>query len=415
MAYVRQKLFRSGIQDPLAAIGSALDRISYIRPAKPGETVAVAVGSRNIHHLDLVVHQTLRFLENRGFKPFIVPAMGSHGGATATGQKKVLEQFHITETAMEVPILADMGTDCAGQTVSGLNIFFSKAALSANHIILINRIKRHTKFRADIESGICKMLTIGLGKDKGAAEFHRFAVSRTFSIIEDAANFLLSKLNILFGMALLEDGYGKLTHVEAVLPENLIQREKELLKEATRMMGKIPFDHLDILIVDYIGKDISGIGMDSNVTGRQRDLVGNMFLSPYVKRIFVRDLSPASEGNANGIGLADFTTTRLVKKIDVQKTFINAITAISPEKAAIPIHFENDRKSLDSCMKTTGVDSPDDLRMVRIKNTAKLQYLQVSRAFEPEIHKNSDLTICSAWQPFNFDQSDNLTEFKSYD
>lgn len=180
-------------------------------------------------------------------------------------------------------------------------------------------------------------------------------------------------------------------------------------------MGKIPFDHLDILIVDYIGKDISGIGMDSNVTGRQRDLVGNMFLSPYVKRIFVRDLSPASEGNANGIGLADFTTTRLVKKIDVQKTFINAITAISPEKAAIPIHFENDRKSLDSCMKTTGVDSPDDLRMVRIKNTAKLQYLQVSRAFEPEIHKNSDLTICSAWQPFNFDQSDNLTEFKSYD
>jgi hypothetical protein len=415
MAFVRQLLFHSRIKDFSRAVNSAFDPISHLRPVKSGESVAVAVGSRNIDHLDLVVRQAIRFLKEKGFKPFIIPAMGSHGGATPDGQIKILERFGISETTMKVPINAEMATECVGVLPSGLNIYMSAVALSADHIVLINRIKRHTKFRADIESGLCKMMTIGLGKQKGASEFHRFAVDHTFSVIEESARFLLRKLKTLFGVAVIEDGHGKLAHIETLMPENMISREKELLKEAARTAPRIPFDNLDILIVDQIGKDISGIGMDSNVTGRHRDIVGNIYDWPHVKRIFVRDLSHPSDGNANGIGLADFTTTRLVQKIDMHKTFVNAITAISPEKAAVPIHFETDRQCLEACVKTTGVLDPGALRVARIKNTAQLEYIQVSRPCEAEFEFISEIKQLTPWTPVEFDSSDNLKDFNIHE
>jgi len=297
-----------------------------------------------------------------------------------------------------------------GELPNGLKIYFSKKAVEADHIVLINRIKPHTKFRAEIESGLCKMLTIGLGKAAGAAEFHRCAVQHTFKIIEDAARFLINQTPTLFGLALLEDGYGNLAHVETVFPSSFIEREKTLLPDAAAMMGRIPFDYLDILIIDYIGKDISGIGMDSNITGRHRDIVGDFFTSPHVKRIFVRDLSPASDGNGNGIGLADFTTKRLVDALDMQKTYANALTAISPEKASIPMYFDTDRKSLELCFQTTGIDSTARARVVRIRDTASLGLLQVSKVFEPQILSNPDLERITPWQPLQFDKSDNLLE-----
>ncbi len=419
MGFVLQKFVKSGIQHVHGAIREAIREAvreslcslpSDLR-SKNGETVAVAVGSRNIDNLQLVVKQCLLFLEQRGFKPFIVPAMGSHGGATAAGQKGVLAKYGITEEKMKVPIVADMAVQCVAEHPSGLKIFISEAALAADHIVIINRIKPHTKFKADIESGLCKMMTIGLGKDAGASEFHRHAVDHSFSIIEEAAEILLKKLNVLFGVALLEDGYGNLAHIEAILPDQLIRREKSLLKKAFHMMGSIPFDSLDILIVDQFGKDISGIGMDSNITGRHRDLVGDIKISPNVKRIFVRDLSPGSDGNANGIGLADFTTTRLVEGIDMEKTYVNAVTAISPEKAAIPIHFESDRKCIEACARTTGVSNYNDLRVVRIKHTASLKYLQVSRSLEKEVLENPNMSLVSSWEPFSFNESGNLPDF----
>jgi len=417
MAFVRQKFVMSGIKDVSANVWASLNfiptDIKAIRASHPekGESVAVAVGSRNIDNLHLVVDQCLRFLEQRGFKPFIVPAMGSHGGATAAGQKGVLAKYGITEEKMKVPIVADMAVQCVAVHPSGLNLFISKAAVAADHIVVINRIKPHTKFKADIESGLCKMMTIGLGKDPGASEFHRHAIDLSFSIIEGAAEILLKKLNVLFGVALLEDGYGNLAHIEAILPNQLISREKILLKKAVHMMGSIPFDFLDILIVDYFGKDISGIGMDSNITGRHRDIVGDIKILPNVKRIFVRDLSPGSDGNANGIGLADFTTTRLVNRIDTEKTYVNAVTAISPEKAAIPIHFESDRKCIDACARTTGVADYKNLRVCRIKHTSALKYLQVSRSLEIEVLENPNMSLVSSWKPFSFNVSGNLPEF----
>ena len=411
MAFVRQTLFMSDLHDVAGAVRSVLRAIPDRYHVNPGSTVAVAVGSRKIDGLDKVVYECLRFLEYRGFRPFIVPAMGSHGGGTAGGQKHVLSTYGITEPAMGVPIVADMDVRCVANHDLGFNIYMSTVALAADHIVLINRIKPHTKFKADIESGLCKMMTVGLGKHRGAAEIHQQAVDHTFGIIESSTAILLNKLNLLFGLALLEDGCGKLAQVETLFPDNLILQEKALLKKAGAMMSRIPFDPVDILVVDHIGKDISGIGMDSNVTGRHRDLVGNTMAAPHVKRIFVRDLSAASDGNANGIGLADFTTRRLVERMDRGLTYVNSLAAISPEKAAIPVYFDTDRQCLDACARTCGRPNPYELRIVRIKNTSSLEYLQVSRTLEKETLACDHLSFVSPWQGLVFDDLDNLTEF----
>lgn len=410
-ALVVQKLYRSPINYIQNELESSLSAISFSGIIKPGQTVAIAVGSRGIDNIDSVVYSCARFLENIGLKPFLVPAMGSHGGASAEGQKKVLKKLKISESSIGIPVHSEMETQIIGRLSCGLNINISKEALSADHIVIINRIKPHTKFRADIESGLCKMLTIGLGKAEGASVFHNFAVKHGFGVIEEAADFLINKLNILFGIALLEDGYGNLSKIEAVLPHNIINREKELLKQASNMMGRIPFDFLDLLIIDYFGKDISGIGMDSNITGRHRDIVGDFCTSPHAKRIFVRDLSSGSDGNGNGIGLADITTTRLVKGLDMDKTYTNAIAAISPEKAAIPIHFDSDRKCLEVCAKTLGLESLQNARIARISDTKHLNLIQVSKALEEEIESNQNLERVSDWEPIKFDGNDNLTSF----
>jgi len=411
MAVIRQSLVSREIADLPAAFAAAMAPIEKPLGSGNGSSVAVCVGSRNISHLDALVFQCLRFLEDKGFRPFIVPAMGSHGGATSEGQTAVLAGFNITESTMHAPISAEMKALPIESPGADLPLYVSTAALDADYIVPINRIKPHTKFSRAIESGICKMLTIGLGKADGAAVFHRAAVIRGFGIIEAAAEKLLKHLNILFGVGVLEDGYSRLSHIEALLPEAMIDREKELLLQAKQMMPAIPFDPIDMLIVDQIGKDISGIGMDSNVTGRHRDIAGDFYSAPHAKRIFVRGLSPASGGNANGIGLADVTTRRLADTVDWQKTFVNAVTAISPEKAALPMHFETDRECLMACAKTTGVAEMPDLRIVRIKHTASLSYLQVSRPLESEIRVNPALSRIGDWTPLAFDANDNLREF----
>lgn len=408
VALIRQELHQAALRDIPQAADTALADLAIDSMVTPGQTVAVAVGSRGISDIDTVCKQCLEFFKLKGLKPFIVPAMGSHGGATAEGQRAVLEKLGISERCMGVPVVPDMGTVAVSHLANGTKIFFSQKALEADHIVVINRVKLHTKFRADIESGLCKMLTIGLGKAQGAEEFHRRAVTHSFSIIEEAAGIVLKKCKILFGLALLEDGSGNLARIEAVLPESFIPTEKRLLKEAAETMGRIPFDNIDILVVDRIGKDISGIGMDSNVTGRHRDIVGDFLTTPHVKRIFVRELSPASDGNGNGIGLADVTTTRLVNTLDMEKTLKNAITAISPEKAAIPIHFDTDREALHVCARTAGLEDAASARLVRVKDTKSLEMLQVSSALVQEIDSNPKLERLTPWRAIAFDHMGNL-------
>jgi hypothetical protein len=415
MAFVRQSLVSREIADIPEAFGAAMIPAAKSLKSGNGASVAVCVGSRHINRLDELVFQCVRFLEENGFRPFIVPAMGSHGGATPDGQKAVLAGFNVTEDTMKAPIAVEMGTQAVDALGADLPLYVATDALAADYIVPINRIKPHTKFSGAIESGLCKMLTIGLGKADGAAAFHRAAVTRGFGIIEQAAEKVLSHLNILFGVGVLEDGCGRLSSIDVLMPEAIIEREKALLVEAKQMMPGIPFDSIDILIIDQIGKDISGIGMDSNVTGRHRDIVGDFYTKPHVKRIFVRELSPASDGNANGIGLADVTTRRLADAVDWQKTFVNAVAAVSPEKAALPMHFETDRECLTACAQTTGIAEPADLRIVRIRHTGNLSYLQVSNSLASEIQSTPALERISEWGPLAFDVSDNLEDFIPYE
>jgi hypothetical protein len=370
--------------------------------------VALAVGSRGIAGLDAIVSACVKALKGRGLESFIVPAMGSHGGATADGQKQVLAGYGISEAAMGVPIVSDMETVQIARLSFGMPVLVSKTALAADYILPVNRVKPHTKFSGPIESGLAKMLAVGMGKADGAATIHRFAVAHSFGVIEEAAKAILQHCNVLCGLALLEDGCGNVSRIEAVGPENMIEREKELLKDAYAMMARIPFDLLDILIVDRIGKNISGIGMDSKVTGRHRDLTGDFFIAPHARRIFVRDLTPESAGNANGIGLADVTTSRLVSAMNREKTYANALTAISPEKAAIPAWFDSDREALTACARTCGCESFETARIVRICDTSHLEKLWVSKALEPDMAGLTGVERISDWSPMAFDAEGNL-------
>ncbi|HHP7236388.1 MAG TPA: lactate racemase domain-containing protein [Desulfobacterales bacterium] len=411
VALVRQTLYRNPLEDITGSVTKSLARLPLSEHLQPNQRVAVAVGSRGIDRLAEVVSACIAHLKDLGLQPFVVPAMGSHGGATAEGQQAVLSKLGITPQRIGAPVEPVMDVECLDRLSNGTRLYFSTKALEADHIVLINRVKLHTKFRAPVESGLCKMLTIGLGKAEGAAEFHRRAVGHGFGIIESAAARLIERCPVRFGLALLEDGCGNLTQIKAVLPEAFIEMEKTLLKQASAMMARIPFDNLDVLVIDRIGKDISGIGMDSNVTGRHRDLVGNFDAAPHPRRIFVRDLSPASDGNANGIGLADATTRRLVDALDREKTYRNAITAISLEKAAIPAYFDTDREALEVCARSAGLESLQQARLVRILDTKHLEVLQVSESLQLDIDSEPNLQQLTPWEPLGFDAHDNLPPF----
>lgn len=407
-ALVRQSLPRAAELEAGPAAESALAAIGGRIPPGLGRSVAVGVGSRNIDRIDKITAKTVEFLKGLGFSPFLVPAMGSHGGATPEGQEKVLESLGVSARDLGITLRGGMGVREIGSLGPDCPVLFSEEALGADGIVIINRVKPHTKFTAPIESGLLKMLAIGLGKAEGAAALHRAAVSMGFGIIERAGTLILKKIPLLFGLAVLEDGHGKLAGVHALLPENLVSGEKSLLTEAYGLLPRIPFDMLDVLVIDRIGKDISGIGMDSNVTGRHRDLTGDFCVPPRPRRIFVRELSEKSHGNANGLGLADFTTTRLVNSIDRKATYANAIAAISPEKASIPMYFDTDLEALLACIAACGCHEPGRLRLVRIRDTSHLEMMEVSKGLLAEIQANPSLSLVSEFRPMIFDSDSNL-------
>ena len=335
-ALIKQHFDPQKIDDPADMVKKEIAGLGLAEAVKPGQTAAVTAGSRGIRNIDTITRTVVDELKGLGLKPFIVPAMGSHGGATAEGQVKVLAGLGITEESMGCPIISSMDVEYLGDAGDGYPVYVDKHAAGADHLVVINRIKPHTKFEGPIESGLMKMMAIGLGKHKGAQYYHRAAVRLTFQrIVENVGLEVMQRRSVLFGLGIVENGYDETCRIKALRPSDIPKGEKELLKLAKTRMARLPFDDIDILVVDLIGKDISGTGMDVNVTGRNRDLLGDFVSTPRIKRIFVRDLSPASQGNANGIGLADFTTTRLVNKVDRPKTYMNSLTAISPEKGGL--------------------------------------------------------------------------------
>lgn len=402
MALIGQQFNDLEISRPEEAVGQAIQELTLEGKITPGQSVALAVGSRGIHHLDSIVFHLCRELETLKLKPFIVPAMGSHGGGTEQGQLDVLASFGITEERVQVPVRSSLETVDLGQTRKGLPVFMDKQAAQADHTVIVNRIKAHTKFKAEIESGLFKMLAIGLGKPKGAGTLHSLAVEWSMPrVICSVAEHIIEKGNLFFGLGIIENGYGKTYRIKGLLPEAFKTEEPKLLTLAKELAPKLPFSELDLLIVDQIGKDISGTGMDTNVTGKNRDILGNFSTSPRIKRVAVLDLTQGTEGNGLGIGLADFCSKRVVERIDLNKTYTNALSAISPEKAALPMQFTSDRDMILAALGSVGNKEVDALRVVRIQDTLHLDKMQVSRNLLHELPSTCSRLAEAAEMEFN--------------
>jgi Lactate racemase N-terminal domain len=396
----------------IASIGNRVrETLGALRfsEVKPGDRVAITGGSRGIAHFADIIRHIVLNLKDLGAVPFIFPAMGSHGGATADGQAAMLKQLGLAESSVGAPIVSAMDVVEIGCTDDGVPVFLDQHAAGADHIVVVNRIKSHTKFKAPVESGLMKMMAIGMGKQKGAEYYHKAAIQHTFpKIIMDAARVVMARAPVLCGVGIVENGHGETAHIEAIPKNDIESREKSLLKLAKQMAPSLPFHDIDLLIVDEMGKDISGVGIDPNVTGRNRDLLGRFEHPVSVKRLFVRDLTERSHGNATGIGLSDVTTRRLVDKIDFDATYRNAITAISLEKAAIPMHFKTDREALAACLGSIGLTPVSRSRIVRIKNTLELELVEVSEVYLDLLGQRPDLEVVAGPYPLVFDKNGNL-------
>ena len=406
---LRQNFDRTVVQDIPGTVKAELKKLSLEKRVKPGQRVALTAGSRGVANIAVILKAAVIHLKSLGAQPFIFPAMGSHGGATAEGQTALLAHYNVTEAFTGAPVLSSMEAVEIGKTGDGVPVYIDKNASQADWIIVVNRIKPHTKFKAPHESGLMKMMAIGMGKQKGAEYYHKAALHYTFpKIIVDAGREVLKKAPVLCGIGTVENGYDETAKIAALNPGEIESREKELLELAKKMMPRLPFNEIDLLIVDEMGKDISGTGIDPNVTGRNRDLIGVFPHPTNVKRLFVRDLTENSNGNATGIGLADLTTKRLVDKIDYQAMYMNCITGISVEKAAVPMHFETDQEAIKVGLGSVGLTPPEKSKIVRIKNTLLVDEVEVSEAYGEELKKRSDLEILESPKPMSFDRRGNL-------
>jgi hypothetical protein len=411
MYRIRQKLDPPVVPDVAAAVRTEIGTLDLRGRLKPGGRVAVTGGSRGVADIASILRATCDSLKELGAKPFIVPAMGSHGGATAEGQLAVLARYGVTPGSMGVPILSSMETVEIGRMSWGLPVLVDRHASEADHIVLVNRVKPHTNFRCHVESGLLKMLVIGLGKHQGALLAHRAAVDVGLDrMVPEVGRFSLGKLPILFGLGSVENARHQTGLVRAMLPEEMEQGEAQMLQEAWRLLGRIPFDFLHLLVVDEIGKEISGTGMDPNVIGRMYFPPNEEPKGPRYIRILVRDLTKKTAGNAVGMGLADFATRRLANKVNFHYTYTNALTGLSPMRSKMPIIFETDRDAIQGALKTIGLTEPPDAKVARIRNTLAVEYLQASEALLPEIKGRSDLEIVDGPWEFRFSEAGDLVD-----
>jgi hypothetical protein len=401
MVRVRQTFARPRVADIPARVAETLATAGL--PVKRGDVVAVGAGSRGIANIDVIVGATVRYLRDLGARPFVFPAMGSHGGGTSEGQLDVLAHYGITEATMGCPVRATMDVVPVGEAL-GLPVWLDAFASQADWIGVVNRVKPHTDFKGSIESGLFKMMTIGLGKWKGAVQYHRANVNHGYeTVITAVGREMLAKARIGFGLGIVENGYDETAHIEAFTAANLEDGERRVLKDAREWMARLPFKQVDILVVEEIGKPISGSGMDTNVIGRPTNPHEPFPADPRILWIVALDLNDESYGNATGIGNADFTTRRLVDKIDMKPTLINCITACSPGMAKIPATYETDRDAIEAALSCIGLTPPEEARVIRIRNTLMIGELEISEAYLPELARRGDLITIGEARPFAFD------------
>ena len=408
MVKIRQTFPAPEVQDVPATLRQMLEQSCQLDRVRPGMRIAIAVGSRGVNQLPALVGTTVVELKKRGAEPFVVPAMGSHGGATAAGQAEVLAHLGITQETVGCPIVSSMEVVEISRLANGLPVYVDKHAYEADGIVLVNRIKPHTAFRGPNESGLAKMIAIGLGKQKGAETCHAYGFKHMAEHVPAMAREAIAKAPIFFGIGTVENAYDRVAKIVVTGAADLIETDRQLLVEAKAAMPRISFSPIDVLVIDEIGKDISGDGMDPNITGR--------YPTPYptggpeVAKMVVLDLTEKANGNANGVGTADFTTRRLVDKADLQAMYANGLTSTVVGPTAIPTTLDCDRDAIRAAVKTSNALDLSQVRLVRIKNTLQLNEIMISTALLPEAQALPNVTILSEPFVMQFDEQGNLRE-----
>ncbi len=412
---LRQIFNRPLVEDIPAEIATQLGQLSLEKKVQPGQSVAITAGSRGVANIHIIIKAIADHFKGIGAAPFIVPAMGSHGGGTAEGQRQIIESYGVTEEFCGCPIRASMETVIVCQAAEGFPVHFDKIASEADHVVVVGRIKPHTNFVGDIESGLMKMMLIGMGKHHGAKIYHRAILDYEFGqIVRSVGREVLTKCKIVAGLGVVENSYDETAKLQAVGPEELEEREKELLVLAKQWMPRLPFDVGDILLVDEIGKNISGTGLDTNVIGRKFGChMAGPGETPNIRMIAVRSLTHETHGNAVGIGNVEFALTRAINQMDIDITRINCLTGGGAGAAMIPVNYETDREILDAALPLIGLTPPAQAKLMWIRNTLDVAELECSVAYLDEVRERDDLEVVIEPRPLPLDDYGMLPEVKS--
>ena len=406
VAKVKQIFDNTSINNVEKETKRLLNEGNFKSKIEKGKTIAITGGSRGISHYKIIMKTIVDFVKEEGGVPFIVPAMGSHGGGDDKGQKRMLENLGITENSMGCEIKSSMEVDEIGKTEKNLPVYIDKNALNADGIILVNRIKAHTSFRGEYESGLVKMLAIGLGKRKGADITHYLRFENMAENILLSAKVSLDKLNILFGVATIENAYDEVAQIEIMNKDEILIKEPLLLNESKELMGKLYLDNIDVLIVKEMGKNISGTGMDTNIIGRYHTKAASG--GPNITKLGVLKLSDSSSGNANGMGLADFISKSFYNNIEFESTYLNAITSTEPNSIKLPMVVDNDKYVFKACAKTCGILNYEDIKLVIIENTKNLKEIYMSEAAYKSVNEPEMVKAQGDYFEIKFDNKGNL-------
>jgi hypothetical protein len=410
MVRVRQRFPRPRVDDVSAAVRDALRQIDLSSRIRPGSRIAVTAGSRGIRDIVPVLRAAVEQIRAAGGEPLLVGAMGSHGGGTEDGQRRLLAHLGITQEALGAPLSVSMETVELARTRSGFTAYCDRVAASCDAIFVVNRIKPHTGFSRPFGSGLMKMLGVGLGKAPGATQIHREGAGEPMArAIREIAEAAIATGRILGGLAIIENAYDETARIVAIPAERLADGEIALFEEARSLMPRLPVDDMDVLIVDEVGKNYSGTGMDVNVIGRWRIAGVPEPAAPHAERIVALALSAASEGNAQGIGLADFTTRAVVDRIDFTATYLNCIVSTYVQRGMIPMVLATEREAILAALGSLGLAAPHSARIVRVPNTLHLEDAWISETLVPVIRSRQDITVTGDPEPLRFDAAGMLS------
>jgi len=399
------------LADPEAELKAQLDKSSLARVIKPGNRIAITAGSRGISRIDIILARICKEVKKLHAHPVVVSAMGSHGGATEEGQREILKGYGITPERVGAPVLCSIHAVEVGKTADGMPVFIDEEAFRSDGIIVVNRVKSHTSFQGATESGILKMLAVGLGKDKGAQHIHQLGTRGLKTGIPQAAQVIMNKVPVLLGIGIIENAQGDIAAIKALEPPEIEVEEARLLQQAKELMPIIPFKKIDVLVVQEMGKDVSGTGLDTNVIGRRMIAGEREPKLPAISRIVVLDLSDNSQGNATGIGLADIITQRLYNKINFEKTLLNIISSTFIERAKIPLTMPTDKSAFQMGLMTCWKAEPLAARIMMIKNTRCLQKFFVSKGLSAEALQSNNLQCSNNFFPLFFSENGNMKKY----